>query len=308
MPRDIASIARAHDCFVARDNEFQRRARILQSMWREEQGLPKGEHRGKPLGSRLAMPAAEQHLQNYLSDTIRQVVKREVLGPKNEGKLYARPRIFNDLLSSQPLCFNLFAELAEDLTLATRVFHDLVPDRVHQVRAIEFEWSPGRGDNRFTGDRSAFDVFVRFFDTHRREGFVGIEVKYHENLNDQPAKLRTRYEEVADQSKCFKAEARDRLRGKPLQQIWRDHLLAESMLQANETWNSGLFVFLYPAQNRPCETALNDYQKCLAKRDTFAAWTLETLADRIDAQGAGPWIEAFRERYLRFNKLPDVNY
>lgn len=71
-------------------------------MWREGQGLSKGNHRGKPLGPRLAMPAAEQHLQNYPSDTIRQVVKREVLGPKNEGKLYARPRIFNDLLSSQP--------------------------------------------------------------------------------------------------------------------------------------------------------------------------------------------------------------
>ena len=170
MRRDIASIARAHDCFVASDNEFQRRARILQSMWREEQGLPKGEHRGKPLGSRLAMPAAEQHLQNYLSDTIRQVVKREVLGPKRSGKLYARPRIFNDLLSSQPLCFNLFGELAADLGLATRVFRDLLPDRVQQVTAVEFEWSPGRGDNRFTGDRSAFDVFVRYLDHARERG------------------------------------------------------------------------------------------------------------------------------------------
>jgi hypothetical protein len=253
------------------------------------------------------MPAAEQHLQNYLSDTIRSVVKREVLGPKKGGKLYGRPRIFNDLLSSQPLCFNLFGELAEDLALATRVFHDLLPNRVQQVTAIEFEWSPGRGENRFTGDRSAFDVFVRFLDARGRDGFVGIEVKYHESLKDKSAKLRARYEEVADQSKAFKPAARDRLRDRPLQQIWRDHLLAESMVQANRKWNSGLFVFLYPEQNIACESAVTDYKECLAKQDAFAAWTLEMLATCIAAQGAGPWLEAFSDRYIRFEKVASTD-
>ncbi len=136
-----------------------------------------------------------------------------------------------------------------------------------------------------------------------RDGFVGIEVKYHEILKDKPAMLRPRYEQVADECKSFKPEARARLRDKPLQQIWRDHLLAESMLLADRTWKSGLFVFLYPRQNRACETAINSYQACLAKQDTFAAWTLEMLANRVSAQGAGEWIEGFSERYLRFERL-----
>ena len=299
----LAALAKAHDCFVASDNEFQRRARLLQAIWRDEQGLPKGEHRGKPLGSRLAMPRAKAHLENYLTDTIRAVVAREVLGSKSKAKLYGKPRIFNELLSSQPLCFNLFGELAEDLNLATRVFYALLPDKAVRVTGIEFEWSPGRNDERFTGDRSAFDVFVRYVDAARHNGFVGMEVKYHESLKDQPAKLRPRYEAVADSSGSFRNEAREQLRRKPLQQIWRDHLLAESMLLADDGWGHGQFVFLYPAGNAACGSAVSQYRYCLDKDDTFAPWTLEDLARHISAQGAGPWIDAFSDRYLRFEKL-----
>lgn len=303
MPDALAAIARAHDCFVASDTEFQRRARILQSIWRDQQGLPKGEHRGTLLGSRLVMPQAMERLENYLTDTIRSVVRREVLGPKSEGKLYAQPRIFNDLLSSQPLCFNLFGELAEDPNLATQVFHELLPGRVERVTSIEFEWSPGRGDERFTGDRSAFDVFVRYLDASGRNGFVGIEVKYHESLRGQPAKLRPRHEEVADFSSIFRERAREALRDQPLQQIWRDHLLAESMLLADVGWAGGLFVFLYPAQNQACASSVDSYRRCLERDETFAAWTLEGLTERIGVEGAGAWIDVLSDRYLRFDKV-----
>jgi hypothetical protein len=43
-----------------------------------------------------------------------------------EAKLFAQPRIFDDLLSSQPLRFNLFGELTRDLALASRVMHRLL--------------------------------------------------------------------------------------------------------------------------------------------------------------------------------------
>ena len=120
---DMKDVLLEHHVWVQSDNGFQQRARLMQALWREEQGLPVGDHRGRPLGSRLDMPRAEQQLENYLTDTIRDVVRREVLDPeRSAGKLYGRPRIFNDLLSSQPLCFNLFGELQQDLDLATRVF------------------------------------------------------------------------------------------------------------------------------------------------------------------------------------------
>jgi hypothetical protein len=65
-----------HHVFVPTDNAFQQRARLLQALWREEQGLPVGDHRGRKLGSRLEMPAAQTTLSNYLTDTIRTVAAK----------------------------------------------------------------------------------------------------------------------------------------------------------------------------------------------------------------------------------------
>ncbi|TLM99148.1 MAG: hypothetical protein FDZ75_00780, partial [Actinobacteria bacterium] len=161
---------------------FQRQARVLQSIWREEQGLEPGEHAGAPLGSRLRMPEAQDQLLNYITPGVREVVQREVLGPAAEGKLFGKPRIFNDLLSSQPLCFNLFGELTDDLELASAAIRELTGGRFSRVTGIEFEVSPGRRDPRYLNDRSAFDVFLRCEDAELRPSFIGIEVKYHENL------------------------------------------------------------------------------------------------------------------------------
>ena len=119
----LRELAERYSALEAVDkSDFQRSARILQSMWRAEQGYEIGELKTKSgsrlLGSRLVMPWAQDKLANYLSDTIKCVVGDEVMDPvKSKGKLYGKPRIFNDLLSSQPLCFNLFAELQRDLPL-----------------------------------------------------------------------------------------------------------------------------------------------------------------------------------------------
>ena len=46
---------------------------------------------------------------------------------------------------AQPLAFNLFGELSENLDLASAVLGDMTDGRVTRVDAVEFEWSPGRG-------------------------------------------------------------------------------------------------------------------------------------------------------------------
>ena len=216
-------LLRNHHAFVKSDNPFQRAVRLRQAFWREKRGYPIGLHRGVPLGTRLLMPGAEEHLWNYLTDGIRDVVRAEVLDPRrSEGKLFARPRIFDDLLSSQPLCFNLFGELKRDLALASRVLGRLAPSRVKTVHRIEFEYSPGRRDPRYTADRSAFDVYVEYESIVGKRGFLGVEVKYHEDLNDALAPHRERYDEVAQGMGCFHPSSLSGLRMKPINQLWRD--------------------------------------------------------------------------------------
>jgi hypothetical protein len=294
---------------VTSDSTFQASLRTLQSMWRAEQALPIGEHRGRALGTRLPMPYAEQSLANYLTPVIRDVVRREVvLREHGQQKLYSTPRIFNDLLSSQPLCFNLFGELSVDLDAATAVFSNLWPDRVSAVTAVEFEWSPGRRDPRFLNNNSAFDVAVFHTTPSGQKGFIGIEVKYHENLRVKPAKPKDRYFAVASASRfgveVFGSPVRPELERPPLQQIWLDHLLALAMLQADHTYAEGLFVLLHPAGNAPCDFAAREYERLLLDSRSFERLTLERIVSVIRETVSPPWVEAFNDRYLASDKLP----
>ncbi|MBN1787862.1 MAG: hypothetical protein JW806_05645 [Sedimentisphaerales bacterium] len=285
-------------------SQFQRKARLLQSIWREEKGYKPGLFRGRKTGNYLTMPLAKQTLSNYLTDNIKKVVRQELYSSKETKKLYGKPRIYNNLLSSQPLCFNLFAELKLDLDLATKVFRELFPMQIAKVTTIEFEYSPGRRDIKYTGDRSAFDVYAEFLNSSGGKGFVGIEVKYHENLQNKPAEIKERHLEIASEMNCFRKTALDRLHQKPLEQIWRDHLLAGSILHSQEDgFDSGLFVFLYPRDNFHCSDAVLEYEKCLSNSGTFRACTLEDIASVIKRNTDKIWIDEVIYRYLDFGKI-----
>ncbi len=301
MPEPTDAVLREHLVYVSADNTYQRGARLLQALWRERQGYPPGiaDKRGT-LGSRLPMPDAKTHLWNFLTENIRDVVRAEVLDrDKSRGKLYGKPRIFDNLLSSQPLCFNAFGELSRDLDAATRVMRRMLGHRLVRVIRVEFEHSPGRRDPLFTSDHSAFDVYVEYTHAQGGTGFVGIEVKYHENMEDAPAEHRERYDLVAQGLGCFKPERLQSLQRKPLNQIWRDHLLAGSMLAHSElTFREGHFALLYPADNVCVTNAIEAYRDCLTADSSFLSWTLEAFVAALEAEVSADWVGELRARYL----------
>jgi hypothetical protein len=308
---NLNELATAHLALEKVDtSEFQRKARILQSIWREKMHAVAGEHQGKsgsrPLGSRLQMPWAEESLANYLTPVIKEVVRSEVLDlERSAGKLFAKPRIFNDLLSSQPMAFNLFAELQQDLELCSHLLEKMTLGRYKCAEAVEFEYSPGRRDPTFTGDKSAFDVFIKCRDTNEASAFLGIEVKYHENLKNKPAVIKDRHREISGALGCFSDGSGALLEKQPLQQIWRDHLLAGSMLGRGD-YSSGAFVFLYPEGNRDCHSAITNYQSILSDRSTLEVWTLEGIVECLKGIGEREWVRLFAERYLAFNQVDDM--
>ena len=275
-------------------------------------GLPigtlDGKPNGKPRGACLAMPEARDTLSNYLTPNIREVVRRELDNPGE--KLYRSPRIYNNLLSSQPLSFNLFGELTCDLDLATRALADMSEGRVTGVRAIDFEFSPGRGDRRYTGDKSAFDVYVRYDTRSGGKGFAGIEVKYNESLEVEKEREHYknhggRYDEIAQDMECFHESKLSRLRGRRLQQIWREHLLTGAH-KYEDKFEDAFFVLLHPAENSWFSEGVQDYRECLSDESSFQSWTLEHLVERLKAHSSAEWITDFHHRYLDFSRLDDV--
>ncbi len=287
--------------------KFQPRARLLQSLWRDEQGFEAATSEGKTRGARLPMPWAKRTLANFLTPEIREVVRAEVLDSRpDDGKLFAEPRIFDNLLSSQPLCFNLFAPLKRDLELASAFIEEITEGRMVRVHAIEFEYSPGRSSERYTDDRSAFDVFMKTETAEHEPAFIGIEVKYHENMKSAAAKHRPAYDATANKMDCFRDDARPALRESPLQQLWRDHLLVGSMLAADD-YADGFFAFLYPSENEYCREAALAYRYCLNEQETFRAWTLERVVKTLASRTPDAWVELVRDRYLGFEKLETLS-
>jgi len=288
---DQDALARA-DALVASDRPWQSELRLRQARWRERIGEPVGIHRGAPLGSSL--PDGNT-TSNFLTPTIARQVERARRQPE---ALISAPRIYANMLSSQPLAFNLFGELAADLDLATRAGRSLWPDLVGTVTEVRFEWSPGRGDPRFLDNRSAFDVALVATDPDGRAVCVGIEVKYHEDMTQDPGSaVAPRYAEVARAAAAFRDPEAPELRSRQLRQLWFDHLLALSMVEAGEVRRTR-FVVLAPAANPAVTAADARYRRHLSDALTYERRTLEEVAAVIAGLTGAQWVRDFCARYL----------
>ena len=308
MDRVPTSLLDAHKARATGDNPFQQRARLLQALWRERRGYEDGGGGQSWAGSRLDAKFARDTKANLMTQAARDAADAELAAKRGGSKqVIQEERLWTNLLSSQPLAFNLFAELQADLALATRVLTRLWPARVSEVTRIRFEYSPGHGDITYTHDHTAFDVFFEVVAPTGGRSFIGLEVKYHEALDDPPATHKPRYDEVTAAMRCFRPESLAALRVKPLEQIWRDHMLAGSMsLHAAGGWEPGLYVFLYPEGNEECRRAVHLYKDILSDTSTFAAVTLETMVAAIEAETDAAWIGEVRERYLGWQAIEQL--
>jgi hypothetical protein len=293
MSRDLRNeLLDRHQVRVTTDSSYQAGLRLQQALWRESQGLdpgvrPKTDQR---LGSMLTDADAKAG-HNYVDPEAVELALKAV----SSDALVDRTRLQANLLASQPLAFNLFASLAIDLDAATRVFRHLLPHRITRVTRICFEHSPGRGVATYLENGSAFDVFVEYASMDGGKGFVGIEVKYHEDLRNQaPANKRDRYQVVAERAGCFRSL--DELYKPPLWQLWLDHLLALAMVQGGE-YDDGAFVLLAPAGNKPCRYAASTYATNLLDGRTFLPLSLEEVLAAVTTYCDGDWVLRLWERY-----------
>ncbi len=284
----------AADVFVAQDAPWQAELRLRQARWRQQLGQPVGMAGRRALGSRLP---ADDTTSNFLTPGVARAVAEAKQVP---GALISAPRIYDNMLSSQPLAFNLFAELQQDLQLAGVVGRTLWPDLVDSVESIRFEWSPGRGDPRFLGNRSAFDVAWLCRDRSGAPTLVGIEVKYHEDMTQDPGSpgQNPRYSAVAASSGAFREPEDPALQALPLRQVWFDHLLALSMTGPGGLVTHSRFVLLAPAINEAASSVDVRYRRHLQDALTYERRTLEEVAAVIASSTAADWIAAFQQRYL----------
>ena len=117
------------------------------------------------------------------------------------------------------------------------------------------------------------------------------------------------YATIAEKSRVFEMKNLARLKAKPLQQIWRDHLLALSLFVTNDDYAVGDFIYLYPSENLNCEVGVEAYKTTLNElgETYFKPLTLEKMVETIKSYCADRWIKDFEDRYLDFGKIDSNN-
>ena len=142
---------------IPNDDGLLKRMRLHQGWWRtnvlnELPGAHPIDHLRKICNT---ITNGESTHKNFLTPNIIQTVQ-ETLSKRIEQNagIIEEVRLFNNLLSSQPLCFNFFGELFADLDFGLIVLHTFYPE-LTKLNNVIFEFAP---TENFTKDKSAFDI------------------------------------------------------------------------------------------------------------------------------------------------------
>ena len=289
---------KAHEAYYRGDTRgWQQQARLLQSLWRQARGLPPrggGDHDGSYLPD---SEAKDKTGAAYISQDALAALK-SALKDKEPGAVLQKKRLWCNLLSSQPLCFNLFGALSEhvDDPRTTQALKAVWPD-IGQVTRIRYEHSPGRGPGQYLGNRTAFDVCVDYVDDAGSARFLGIEVKYHEDLSGKAPKVRAEALDVLRTSQVFAPTAEKALTTGRKAQLLLDHLLALSINVHVE--RHGRFIILFPESNSSVRKHGTQYLEHLATDDdSFQPLTIEEFVSTLRTVLDDPWLDEIQTRYL----------
>ncbi len=276
------------------DDQFKAAARLHQSAYRAT--VLKVDF--DEYGNRLTESAGRALLNYYDGLGVWEALRRRY-------PTYSKKRDA-DMLRSEHIPFNLFAPLNGRPELTKRLFDQILGVGLLSPLQIELEWAP-RPAEKYLGDRTSFDTYVKGTDESGRVVGVGIEVKYTEQgyrlgraealRVDDPQStywVTTRRSGVFTNSGCHLLATDD------LRQIWRNHLLGLKMRAAGDLYRF-ISLTLYPAGNKHVAVALSRYQDLLTDegKSGLLGCTFERYIDCLDG-GAEikEWKDFLRDRYL----------
>lgn len=224
------------------DNDLQKRMRWHQSWWRTcvlaaEEGLHPIKATSK-IGSSIL--DGDQSNDNFIDGYALKAVKDTLIerGTGSKG-LIKEDRLYNNLLSSQPLSFNFFGRLKYDKKLATKMLQQFFPD-MKRVLNVFFEFTPTQISN---SDNSAHDIAIEYLTIEGKTGIIGLECKYTEPFSPKEYD-RKEYLQIYNDSKAFMADYKE-LTNTNYNQLFRNQLIIENVMLKHgyDVAYSGLFCY-----------------------------------------------------------------
>lgn len=258
---------------------FKKRMRFHQGWWRafvlaEKEGTHPSRKEEFVCNTILD---GEVSQKNFLSAKIYEAISQTIQERKlASAGILEEHRLFNNLLSSQPLCFNFFGELKMDTGFALQVLQWFWPE-LTEVNRVLFEFSP---EEKYLNDNSAFDVAFEVM-ADNQSGLVGLECKYTDTFS-QKEYDKTEYRHIFDQTRdrVFAAEYFD-LKGARFNQLFRNQLIAAALVQNREYQFVHTGLFCHQADDSALLTGKEFHRMLKNGEKNFQLITYKDLIEKI---------------------------
>ena len=258
---------------------FLRRARLHQSVFRATYlDLPFDTY-----GNYLTQEDGEKGKNFYEGFGIFDAVKKY--------RKYNKP-LYSNLLRSEHIPFNIFIPLDKDRNFCKNIIAAVLKSEIASIDSIKIEYAP-KPKEKYLNDKTSFDAFIEYTNSDASKGIIGIEIKYTEREyplikfqknkktgekeltkawidveNYKNQKTDSIYLNVTKKCKLYKEEHYMDLIKDDFRQIWRNHILGESILQADKCkFKHFTSLTLFPKDNEHFVKTSKDYIDFLINND-----------------------------------------
>lgn len=285
------------------DDEYKAKARRHQSQYREE--ILKVGY--QDYGNRLNRKAALEGNNFYLDckGLLKEAMKRY---PLDYSPLYF------DMLRSEHIPLNIFIPLKLNIesNLLRNILNVLLNGVVETIQEMRIEWSPKPEEN-YLNDLTSFDTYIQYKDQNGERGGTGVEVKYTEKEYPYGEKERREfnkpdsiYNTLTNDIGMYRSQYLDELKKPLYKQLWRNHLLGESMIE-DKKYNLKHFtsVVLYPMGNTHFSRVCREYEQFIIDNNQPRKFIHITFEEFIDVgkrlaktEEALKWLNYLSKRYI----------
>jgi len=288
------------ELLVKSDTPRMAKYRRHQSWWRESQrGVAPGDHPkvpGRLIGSMFAAASVDADRRlNFIDEAAYRHAERRAYEVDSEGGTLDAKRLFGNLLSSMPMCFNLFGAIGTAPRFADLV-RSVFDDEAADIEDVVCEAPSPPTWN----DRTAFDAQINYNIRGGDRRFLAIETKYTEPFS-QIRYDRPEYRHLTEQCGWFRKGASNVIVDVETNQLWRGLMLmnvVESHMGA-----SGRYCVVAPADDSDARAAVGTVRSWLVpdERWRLCFVSLEEIvaaARGITDHGLNNWADDFSQRYL----------
>lgn len=295
---------------AASDSAFTRKYRFHQSTYRATVlqvpfGYGPNVNSEKEYGSMLIN--GEKSGDNFISEAAFMFAKQKVLDKQiNKDMTIEEFRLFNNMLSSMPMCFNLFGDLRKLLLENQNAVSEIVSEMFKEIKwiknvtFIDVEFIPIPIID-YTNDKTAFDAMILVEDHDGKKGIISIETKYTDLLGSNSSSNKELKNQLISDNNIFESELVDLLKKDGYKQIHRNYLLTYAYAKKHK-FKHFANVVISPKEDLLSQKEIDLLQtKLLQKKDTIFKIPLESVVERginLNNNLIYKTLKDFKSRYI----------